>query len=378
MNDYFSTITQLKSDPIYGRQEIFYKDPRTTKINLSIGVLTNDDGDLHCFQAVLEAYKQITPRSFGYIPIGGIPKTAKLISREIFGSDQESSIAMCQSIGGTGALTLLLHLAKETKQIQKVAYLNPTWPNHQNIIREQGLSSLPLDNLEVETISKLEKNTLLLLQPCCNNPTGKTLSQIHWTSLIQALKERNILTLFDMAYFGLGKSMAEDSFALQTAIHAELNFLCAFSASKSMSLYNCRTGWAFVFAPSYAQAIESHLESYARATYSSPPALGSAIISKILMDENLKASWENELDLIRTRLKTTRKNLSDALRSNGYANDIQEGEGLFTKLPISESSVESLREKHALYIGLDGRINLGAIRNEAIEKLSQTLMEVLK
>ncbi len=377
MKDYFSALSQLKSDPIYGLQESFASDTRKDKINLSIGVLTTESGKLHRFQATMDACKQIMPLSFGYVPISGNHATAKLIAQEIFAAENDSSIAICQSVGGTGALSLLMHLAKETSQIQNVAYLNPTWPNHLNIIREVGLNSLPLENLEIETIQKLNSNTLLLLQPCCNNPTGKVLTEQHWESLIQMLKEKNILVLFDIAYWGLGRSLSKDLFAINFARKKGLDFLVAFSASKAMSLYNCRTGWAMAHIPKHASLVQSHMEAYARATYSSPPALGSAIIHTILSDPKLKLSWMDELDAVRNRIVETRKKFSARLSNSGYPNEIGDGEGLFTKLSLSEQTVIQLREQNGLYIGLDGRINIAAITDDSIELLVKTLLEVL-
>src|SRR5690606_1144171 len=71
----FASVELAPRDPILGLNEQFKADPRDVKVNLGVGIYTDDQGRIPLLRAVRKAegilYEQAAPRN--YLPIDGIP-----------------------------------------------------------------------------------------------------------------------------------------------------------------------------------------------------------------------------------------------------------------------------------------------------------------
>ncbi len=78
-----------------------------------------------------------------YIPIDGIPGFVTGSQKLIFGKDSPSlkdgKVVSVQSLSGTGALRVGFEFIKQEIPA-KIVLPNPTWTNHENIIRRSGLN----------------------------------------------------------------------------------------------------------------------------------------------------------------------------------------------------------------------------------------------
>ena len=85
----FSAVELAPRDPILGLNEAFNADTRPTKINLGVGVYTNDEGRLPLLRAVREAEKirvdTASPR--GYLPIDGLAAYDSAVQKMLLGAD---------------------------------------------------------------------------------------------------------------------------------------------------------------------------------------------------------------------------------------------------------------------------------------------------
>jgi aspartate/tyrosine/aromatic aminotransferase len=88
-----------------------------------------------------------------------------------------------QSLSGTGALRVAMEFIKRYGKSETIYYGEPTWPNHNNIIRDASLKqatyywydpSTKLANFKkaFEDIKKLPEGAFVLLHACAHNPTG--------------------------------------------------------------------------------------------------------------------------------------------------------------------------------------------------------------
>ena len=70
----FSAVEMAPRDPILGLNEAFNADTRPTKVNLGVGVYTNEEGKIPLLRAVREAEKVRVEAGLprGYLPIDGI------------------------------------------------------------------------------------------------------------------------------------------------------------------------------------------------------------------------------------------------------------------------------------------------------------------
>jgi aromatic-amino-acid transaminase len=105
-------------DPILGLNEAFAADPRPNKVNLGMGVYSDDAGKIPLLAAVKQAEAQLQAANLarGYLPIDGIVKYNLAVQTLLFGSDssliRDQRVATVQALGGTGALKVgadLLH-----------------------------------------------------------------------------------------------------------------------------------------------------------------------------------------------------------------------------------------------------------------------------
>ena len=95
-----------------------------------------------------------------------------------------------------------------------------------------------------------------------------------------------------------------------------------------------------------------------------PPDHAAAAVRIVLEDEKLRASWTAELDGMRNRIQTLRKELAAALnrQSNSQAFDfIMKQAGMFSRLPLTEGQAQRLKDEHAVYVVPDGRINIAGL-----------------
>ena len=108
----FSAVEMAPRDPILGLNESFNADPRSTKVNLGVGVYFDDNGKIPLLAAVKAAedarVKAALPR--GYQPIEGPATYANAVQNLLFGADsaiiRDGRVITAQALGGTGALRL--------------------------------------------------------------------------------------------------------------------------------------------------------------------------------------------------------------------------------------------------------------------------------
>ena len=99
-------------DPIIGLTEAFVADPRETKVNLGVGVYTDENGRVPLLRCVEQADERVVDgtRPWSYLPIDGLQTYDKAASSLVFGADSpaiaEGRVIAVQALGGTGGLRL--------------------------------------------------------------------------------------------------------------------------------------------------------------------------------------------------------------------------------------------------------------------------------
>lgn len=87
----------------------------------------------------------------------------------------------------------------------------------------------------LEKLNTLPERSIVLLHPCCHNPTGADLTNAQWDAVIEILKARNLIPFLDIAYQGFGAGMEEDAYAIRAIASAGLPALVSNSFSKIFS-----------------------------------------------------------------------------------------------------------------------------------------------
>lgn len=329
----FQKVDAYAGDPILTLMERFKEDPRSDKVNLSIGLYYNEDGIIPQLQAVAEAEARLNAQPHGaslYLPMEGLNSYRHAIAPLLFGADhpvlQQQRVATIQTLGGSGALKVGADFLKRYFPESGVWVSDPTWENHVAIFAGAGfeVSTYPWYdeatngvrfNDLLATLKTLPARSIVLLHPCCHNPTGADLTNDQWDAVIEILKARELIPFLDIAYQGFGAGMEEDAYAIRAIASAGLPALVSNSFSKIFSLYGERVGGLSVMCEDAEAAgrVLGQLKATVRRNYSSPPNFGAQVVAAVLNDEALKASWLAEVEEMRTRILAMRQELVKVL-----------------------------------------------------------------
>ena len=392
----FAAVETAPRDPILGLNEQFNADPNPAKVNLGVGVYTDENGKLPLLRCVAEAERQLleSPKAKGYLPIDGIAAYDKAVQGLVFGEAATASgrIATVQALGGTGGLKVGADFLKRLNPGARVLISDPSWENHRALFTNAGFGvatypyyDAPSRGVAFEamlaTLNAAEAGTIVVLHACCHNPTGCDLSAPQWAQVIDAVKARGLVAFLDMAYQGFGQGIAEDGAVVQQFLAAGLDFFVSTSFSKSFSLYGERVGALSVVCASKDEAtrVLSQLKIVIRTNYSNPPTHGAAVVAAVLTTPALRALWEEELAGMRQRIKAMRVALVQRLQAAGVPGDlgyITTQQGMFSYSGLNAAQMQRLRSEFGVY-GVDsGRICVAALNEKNLDAVAKAIAAV--
>ena len=396
----FQKVDAYAGDPILSLMERFKEDPRSDKVNLSIGLYYDEESTIPRLQAVAEAEARLNAQPHGaslYLPMEGLNSYRHAIAPLLFGAGhvvlEQQRVATIQTLGGSGALKVGADFLKRYFPSSGVWVSDPTWENHIAIFEGAGfeVSTYPWYDSEtngvrfaafLEKLNSLPEQSIVLLHPCCHNPTGADLTPAQWDEVVDVLKARTLIPFLDIAYQGFGAGMEEDAYAIRAIAHAGLPALVSNSFSKIFSLYGERVGGLSVVCEDADAAgrVLGQLKATVRRNYSSPPNFGAQLVATVLNDAGLKASWLAEVEAMRTRIKAMRQTLVDALNEAMPTGDftyLLKQRGMFSYTGLSAAQVDRLREEFGIYLVSSGRICVAGLNNRNVHRVAQAFAAVM-
>jgi aspartate/tyrosine/aromatic aminotransferase len=135
----FETIDTAPPDSILGITEAFNQDPNPHKINLSVGIYKDAQGQTPILASVKEAERRILAgeTNKNYKPIDGDPAYDALVQELLFGKDHEllrdKRVATAHTPGGTGGLRVAGDYLHKKHPGATLWISDPTWANHEAI-----------------------------------------------------------------------------------------------------------------------------------------------------------------------------------------------------------------------------------------------------
>ena len=395
----FQHIPPYAGDPILSLIVAFLADSRPRKANLGIGIYYDENGQIPVLRSVQKAEallaEHVTPKP--YLPMEGMESYRNAIQELVFGADhplrKAGRIATIQTVGGSGALKVGADFLKRFFPDAQVWVSDPTWDNHRSMFDGAGFvvndypyyddstGTIDIDGM-LETLQRLPKRSIVLLHPCCHNPTGVDLSQAQWRQVIEVLKAGELIPFLDLAYQGFGDGFEEDVFAIRELAAANVSFLLANSFAKNFSIYAERCGGLSVVCPDTKQAefVLGQLKFTVRRNYSSPPLHGASVISTVLNDPALKAEWQGEVAQMRERIKAMRKKLFDTLSAAAPGRDFSyliTQRGMFSYSGLSPEQVDRLREEFGVYLVRSGRMCIAGLNDGNVDYVAAAMAAVL-
>ncbi|WP_119355363.1 amino acid aminotransferase [Azohydromonas sediminis] len=396
----FAAVEMAPRDPILGLNEQFAADPRPNKVNLGVGVYTDENGKLPLLACVQAAEKQLmeAPKPRGYLPIDGIAAYDKAVQALVFGADSEAvtsgRVATVQALGGTGALKVGADFLKKLRPDAKVLISDPSWENHRALFTHAGFEVETYPYYDAATrgvnfegmlaaLDAAPAGTIVVLHACCHNPTGADLTPAQWRRVVDTVKARGLVAFLDMAYQGFGDGIAEDGVAVREILASGVDFFVATSFSKSFSLYGERVGALSVVCENKDEAarVLSQLKIVIRTNYSNPPTHGAQVVATVLTTPALRAQWEQELAGMRERIKAMREALKRKLEAAGVPGDlsyITRQKGMFSYSGMSAAQMQRLRSEFGVY-GVDsGRICVAALNEHNLDAVAGAIAQVMR
>ncbi|MGJ0192111.1 amino acid aminotransferase [Pantoea sp. RRHST58] len=396
----FQNVDAYAGDPILSLMETFKQDPRTNKVNLSIGLYYDEQGIIPQLQAVAAAEEQLKaePQQASlYLPMEGLNAYRNAIAPLLFGAEhpmlKAGRIASIQTLGGSGALKVGADFLKRYFPNSGVWVSDPTWDNHVAIFNGAGFEVKSYPWYDAEThgvkfdaflaaLKALPKQSIVLLHPCCHNPTGADLTDAQWDQTVEVLKAQELIPFLDIAYQGFGAGMEADAYAIRAIAAAGLPALVSNSFSKIFSLYGERVGGLSIVCDSAEEAgrVLGQLKATVRRNYSSPPNFGAQVVARVLNDDALKANWLAEVEAMRLRIIAMRKTLVDVLSTALPGKNFDyllKQRGMFSYTGLSAQQVDRLREEFGIYLVGSGRICVAGLNSNNVQQVAQAFAAVM-
>ena len=390
----FNSLQQQPADKILALMQVYKEDPRENKIDLGVGVYKDASGQTPIMQSIKQAEHMLweTQDTKSYVGLTGTPEFSEKMIDLVLGDKFDKNLtASAATPGGTGAVRQAFELGKLANPNLRVFVSDPTWPNHLSILKYLGIPVEPYRYFDAKTravdfssmMSDLEnakEGDLILLHGCCHNPTGANLKAPEWDAVIELLLKSGATPMIDIAYQGFGDGLEEDASGVRKLVNSVPETIIAASCSKNFGIYRERTGLLIVVShdKDARDLNQSTLAFLNRQNFSFPPDHGARLVTMVLSDAELKRSWMEELEAVRTSMLSLRTQLATELEKLSGSNRfgfLADHRGMFSRLGASPEQVNELRENHAVYMVGDSRLNIAGLNSKTVPVLAKAIVD---
>ena len=390
----FNSLQQQPADKILALMQVYKEDPRENKIDLGVGVYKDASGQTPIMQSIKRAEHMLweTQDTKSYVGLTGTPEFSETMIDLVLGDKFDKNLtASAATPGGTGAVRQAFELGKMANPNLRVFVSDPTWPNHLSILKYLGIPVEPYRYFDAKTravdfssmmtdLENAKEGDLILLHGCCHNPTGANLKAPEWDAVIELLLKSGATPMIDIAYQGFGDGLEEDASGVRKLVNSVPETIIAASCSKNFGIYRERTGLLIVVShdKDARDLNQSTLAFLNRQNFSFPPDHGARLVTMVLSDEELKRSWMDELEAVRTSMLSLRTQLATELEKLSGSNRfgfLADHRGMFSRLGASPEQVNELRENHAVYMVGDSRLNIAGLNSKTVPVLAKAIVD---
>ncbi len=394
----FSHLPTYAGDPIFELVARYARDGRPDKVNLSVGIYYDDRGEVPLLECIKQAERRyLSLRSpIGYLPIEGDARYRQAVRRLVFGEDSDGSdrVTVVQTVGGSGALKVGADFLKRVNADSRVWLSNPTWDNHVGVFTGAGFNVSRYAYYDADTqgldfggmvrdLRSCRRGDIVLLAPCCHNPTGVDPTREQWKIILDVIEEWGSVPFIDMAYQGFADGLDADAWLVRELVKRKMNCLVSTSFSKNFSLYGERCGSLSVYSadPGTSADVLGQLQLCIRQNYSSPPTHGMALVSVVLDDAELRQLWVTELAGMRERIRAIRAQFQLTLQilvPHIDSSFLLRQTGMFAYTGLREDQINRLREQHAVYALASGRICIAGLNSSNVDHAAHAFQDVMQ
>ena len=370
-------------------------------IDATIGMLKGEDGSLYVFSSVNKAIESLDDKKkFAYSNSLGTPEYHQAVIYSLFGKYLKEVREKCYveaivTPGGSGALNLAL--GNYVDRGDTVLLPDYMWENYltygvemgflsdtYRLFGEDGLFDIEGLRKKVDSLKAKQRRIVILINDPCENPTGFCMKEKDYDALIDIARnnpDNDFVFLLDVAYFDFyneDPDIIRARFAKYADIpHNALAFF-VFSGSKSFGLYGLRIGAlvALVKEKDEIEAFVSASNFSTRAKWSDSSTLGMSIIEKLVLDDECRQGYEEEVKSVCKMLHNRCVAFLDSAREIGL-NTLPYERGFFICVPCKNTKVvaKALNQDKVYLVPTSRclRVALCAISVEEARKLPSIL-----
>ena len=380
------------------------KDPSV--INATIGMYYNEEGKLVTYESVNKALNSLTDdEKYAYASTPGSASyheaLKRWIFREYYDEFLKNTFVSCMATpGGSGAISnTFTNYLNEGDEALLPSYM---WGNYKQFAYENHASyrtynlfkdgHLDLDDIKKNIYELKEKQgrVLLVINDPCQNPTGYTMTDEEWVKLVDLINEASLdgtpfILLHDMAYIDYdyrGFKSTRNNLRLYEKLNKNVLVILAFSGSKTLALYGIRIGAQVAISTSKENVDEFAKANKfsSRAKWSNTTNLGANLISKVILDNEMRKAFENELEEARKILVKRAETFIEASKEVGLET-LPFNCGFFITIPCQNADevYKKLVEKkiHIIPMGNVLRVTISAITIADCKYLPKMIKEAM-
>ena len=317
-----NNILAIESEAIKAKKE------DSSVINSTTGMLKNEDGSLYVFDSVKKVIENLSNNEkFAYTDSLGTPTYKEAVLYTLFGSNlpvikKECYIDSIVTPGGSGGLNLAL--SNYVDKGDTILLPNYMWENYLTYGVEMGFNSdtyhlfnkeglFDIDYLinKINELKKKQNRITIIINDPCENPTGFCMKDEDYDALIEIAKSNpnnSFVFIMDVAYFDFyntNQNIIRNRFTKFKNIPNNAIAFFVFSGSKSFGLYGLRVGAlvALTHDKDEIKAFRNASNFSTRAKWSDSSTLGMSIIEKLVLNDEYRLSYENEIKNVCKMLK---------------------------------------------------------------------------
>jgi aromatic-amino-acid transaminase len=385
-------------DPIFAlnREANARKAKGDSIVNATIGAALGDDGALAVLPSVARTVREVEGLAWaGYAPISGSPAYLQAVMDDLLGKG--SALRACAvaaaTPGGTGALRHAL--ANYLEPGQALLTTSFYWgPYHTladeagntvstfNMFTPEGAFDVPALDAALANQLATQKRVLFFLNDPCHNPTGYSMSDDEWRTLVACLLSHAdkgpITLLVDTAYLAYAAGDAKGFLTHLEPLLGKVALLFAWSASKTFTMYGLRVGAivACIADEAERRATEAAFSYSCRGNFSNCNAGGMAAITRLLTEPALVAAVTTERNKLKDTLFARVRAFNELAKPKGLKYPRYEG-GFFVTVfhPQAKEHAARMREQGVFVVPQPGalRVALCSTPEPSIARLVESL-----
>lgn len=389
----FENVGDYPVDPIMIGADYFAQDPRQDKLNLTVGIYQDAEGNTPVLKAVKMAEQRLLESqvSKSYLSLTGDANYYSLLGQEILGAAYDENWVSAQTAGGAVALRVMADLLSQMPEPPTVWLQSPTYGNYVPILTAAGarFEHVPYyDQMQreitfeqmLDALKSAKRGDVFLAQGVCHNPTGADMTPEQFDTLLDLLEAQGLVPWIDLAYLGFGQSFDADCrMARQIANRFPECIVCV-TLSKSFGIYRDRAGALFVKTKASDRArLHRAVSAIVRSGASHAPDHGPSVVRTILQDTTLKSLWLQDLDHMRQRVSQIRIDIANIEKTDfdsSHLSYLAHQSGMFSLLPINEKQEIALTQDHGIHVVKGGRVNVARLAPNDIPTLIKAVRKV--